>query len=430
MQPPNQPPSQPVSQAPQQSTEQPTSSPALPQLCNRRILLGISGGIAAYKSAELVRLLKKAGADVRVIMTDGAREFITPLTMQALSGNPVHYALLDPEAEAGMGHIELAKWADLIVIAPASANLISRLAQGMGNDLLTTVCLATDAPLCLAPAMNQAMWRDPMTQANVERLQRAHGEHLTLVGPGAGEQACGDVGPGRMVEPEDIANAVAKQFDSGDLAGQHVVITAGPTREAIDPVRYISNHSSGKMGYALAEAARDAGAKVTLITGPVNISAPDRVEVLRVISAEDMLSAAQSTLATCTVFIAAAAVADYRPVNVAEQKMKKSDNDMHIVLTKNPDIVATVAASTPKPFTVGFAAETQNVAEYATGKLARKNLDMIVANDVSRSDIGFNSDDNAVEVFSPEGQQRFDTMNKHALARALVALIASHHKEL
>jgi phosphopantothenoylcysteine decarboxylase/phosphopantothenate--cysteine ligase len=398
------------------------------RLTNRRILLGISGGIAAYKCAELVRLLSKAGAEVRVIMTSGAMEFITPLTMQALSGNPVHHALLDPEAEAGMGHIELAKWADLLLIAPASANLISRLAQGMGNDLLTTVCLATDAPICLAPAMNQAMWRDPMTQANMERLQAAHGDNLTVIGPDAGEQACGDVGPGRMMEPEAIATAVADRFDTGLLDGVSVVITAGPTREAIDPVRYISNHSSGKMGYALAAAARDAGARVTLISGPVTIPAPDRVQVVHVTSALDMLQAAQSELEHCQIFIASAAVADYRPASVADQKVKKSTDELNIQLIKNPDIVATVAAHEPHPFTVGFAAETQDVEHYARDKLARKNLDLIVANDVSRTDIGFNSDDNAVSVFWPEGQQRFDTMNKHTLARALIELIAGQYK--
>lgn len=397
------------------------------QLCNRRILLGISGGIAAYKSAELVRLLKRAGADVRVIMTSGAMEFMTPLTMQALSGNPVHHALLDPEAEAGMGHIELAKWADLILIAPASANLLSRLAQGMGNDLLTTVCLATDAPLCLAPAMNQAMWRDPMTQANVARLQKAHNKKLTVIGPDAGEQACGDVGPGRMMEPELIAAEVANMFESGALAGVSVVITAGPTREAIDPVRYISNHSSGKMGYALAAAARDAGARVTLISGPVNIPAPERVRMVNVTSALDMFNAAKSELEHGQVFIASAAVADYRLASVAPQKVKKSTDTLTLELVKNPDIIAMVAAHDPHPFTVGFAAETQDVERYARGKLESKNLDVIIANDVSRSDIGFNSDDNAVSVFWPEGQQRFDTMNKHTLARELIALVADRY---
>lgn len=397
------------------------------QLCNRRILLGISGGIAAYKSAELVRHLKRAGADVRVIMTSGAMEFMTPLTLQALSGNPVHHALLDPEAEAGMGHIELAKWADLLLIAPASANLLSRLAQGMGNDLLTTVCLATDAPLCIAPAMNQAMWRDPMTQANMARLQELLGNKLTIIGPDAGEQACGDVGPGRMMEPEIIATQVAEMFESGALAGINVVITAGPTQEALDPVRYLTNHSSGKMGYALATAARDAGARVTIISGPVNIPAPERVRVVSVVSALDMFNAAKSELEHCQVFIAAAAVADYRPANMADQKVKKSTDELTIHFVKNPDIVAMVAAHEPHPFTVGFAAETQGVEHYARDKLERKNLDMIIANDVSRNDIGFNSDDNAVSVFWQEDQQRFETMNKNNLARELIALIASRY---
>ena len=315
-----------------------------------------------------------------------------------------------------------------MLIAPASANLIARLSQGMGNDLLTTICLATDAPLCIAPAMNQAMWRDPITQANIQRLQEAHGDNLTIIGPDAGEQACGDVGPGRMMDPEVIATEVAKKFDTGILAGVSVVITAGPTREAIDPVRYISNHSSGKMGYAIAEAARDAGAQVTLISGPVNLPAPDRIRTVKVNSALDMLQAAQSELDHCQVFIASAAVADYRPAEVAEQKVKKSTDELSIQLIKNPDIVATVAAHEPHPFTVGFAAETQDVQHYAKDKLARKSLDMIVANDVSNSDIGFNSDNNAVTVFWKDGDQHFDTMNKKTLARSLIQLIAERYR--
>ncbi|MFP6791072.1 MAG: bifunctional phosphopantothenoylcysteine decarboxylase/phosphopantothenate--cysteine ligase CoaBC [Thalassolituus sp.] len=399
------------------------------QLCNRRILLGISGGIAAYKSAELVRFLKRAGADVRVVMTSGALEFITPLTLQALSGNPVHHALLDPEAEAGMGHIELAKWADLILIAPASANVIARLAQGMGNDLLTTVVLASEAKLCLAPAMNQAMWLDPITQSNLQRLKDAHGANLQVIGPAEGQQACGDVGPGRMLEPELIAQTIAEQFESGILAGVSVVITAGPTREAIDPVRYISNHSSGKMGYALAAAARDAGARVTVISGPVNIPPPERVRVVPVSSALDMLQAAQSEQEHCQIFIAAAAVADYRPAQVAEQKVKKSTDELTLTLIKNPDIVATVAAHENAPFTVGFAAETQDVEHYARDKLNRKKLAMIIANDVSRNDIGFNSDDNAVSVFWPTGEARYEAMSKQQLARHLITLMADRYQE-
>lgn len=399
------------------------------QLCNKRILLGITGGIAAYKAAELVRILKKAGAEVRVVMTAGAMEFITPLTLQALSGNPVHHALLDPEAEAGMGHIELAKWADLLLVAPASANFIARLTQGSGDDLLTTVCLATEAPIALAPAMNQAMWREPITQANIARLIDIKGSKLYLFGPAEGMQACGDVGPGRMLEPEEIAVQAADLFETGLLAGLNVVITAGPTREAIDPVRYISNHSSGKMGYAIAAAARDAGARVTLISGPVVIPAPERVHCLRVESARDMLDSALAQLGQCDIFIAAAAVADYRPMTPANQKIKKSADSMELTLVKNPDVVATVAAHEQRPFTVGFAAETQDVDIYARDKLVRKNLDMIVANDVSMSDIGFNSDQNAVTVFWAENQQSFAQMSKQALARELVELIAHQYQQ-
>ncbi|GGY57102.1 phosphopantothenoylcysteine decarboxylase [Bacterioplanes sanyensis] len=394
------------------------------QLCNKRIVLGISGGIAAYKSAELVRFLKKAGADVRVVMTDGAKEFITPLTLQALSGNPVHHTLLDPAAEAGMGHIELAKWADVILVAPASANLIARLAQGLGDDLLTTICLASDAPLTLAPAMNQAMWRNPATQDNLQQLQRLRGEQLRILGPDAGQQACGDVGPGRMLEPEVIAHLLAEQFDTGALSGKHVVITAGPTREAIDPVRYISNHSSGKMGFALAAAAAEAGAQVTLIAGPVALATPERCQRLDIVSCEDMLQAATTQAASSDIFIAAAAVADYRPASVAEQKIKKSGEQMALTLSKNPDIVATVANLEQRPFCVGFAAETQHLGEHAQGKLQRKKLDMIVANDVSQANIGFNSDDNAVSVYWPNGEQHLPQASKQRLARQLIQIIA------
>ncbi len=399
------------------------------QLCNKRILLGITGGIAAYKAAELVRVLKKAGAEVRVVMTAGAMEFITPLTLQALSGNPVHHALLDPEAEAGMGHIELAKWADLLLVAPASANFIARLTQGSGDDLLTTISLATEAPIALAPAMNQAMWREPITQANIARLTDLKGSKLHMFGPAEGVQACGDAGPGRMLEPEQIAVHAADLFETGLLAGLEVVITAGPTREAIDPVRYISNHSSGKMGYAIAAAARDAGARVTLISGPVVIPAPERVNCVRTESARDMLNASLAMLGRCNIFIAAAAVADYRPMTAAHQKIKKSADSMELTLVKNPDVIATVAAHELRPFTVGFAAETQDMDVYARDKLVRKNLDMIVANDVSLSEIGFNSDQNAVTVFWAENQQSFAQMSKQALARELVELIAHHYQQ-
>ncbi|UTW11265.1 bifunctional phosphopantothenoylcysteine decarboxylase/phosphopantothenate--cysteine ligase CoaBC [Marinobacterium rhizophilum] len=392
------------------------------RLTNRQIILGITGGIAAYKSAELTRLLKKAGADVRVVMTAAATEFITPLTLQALSGHGVHQHLLDPEAEAGMGHIELARWADLILIAPASADFIARLADGQGNDLLSTLCLATDAPICVAPAMNQAMWRNRHTQDNIARL-RANG--IGIFGPGSGEQACGDTGLGRMLEPGELAQLAAEQFDTGALAGKTVFITAGPTREALDPVRYISNHSSGKMGYALAQAAVDAGARVRLISGPVNLAAPPRMDVVAVQSADDMLAASMKGIESCDIFIAAAAVADYRPVAVSEHKIKKGAEEvMELRLVKNPDIVASVAALPNKPFTVGFAAETQDLQTYARSKLERKNLDLIVANDVSQPGIGFNSDDNAVTLISRDSVLPLPQTSKRQLASQLIRQIA------
>ncbi len=399
----------------------------LSQLCNKRILLGVTGGIAAYKAAELVRELRKAKAEVRVVMTAAAQEFITPLTLQALSGNPVHYSMLDPEAEAGMGHIELARWADIILVAPASADFIARLTQGMGNDLLTTLCLASDAPLAICPAMNQAMWRDEMTQANIQRLSDLKGKRFHYFGPADGEQACGDIGPGRMLEPSLIAEQCAKLFISKSLSGLDVVITAGPTREAIDPVRFISNHSSGKMGYALAEAARDAGARVTIISGPVRLDAPDKINVININSASEMLEASLEQQQNCDIFIAAAAVADYRPLQIAQQKIKKSGEQMQMALIKNPDIVATIAQLEEKPFVVGFAAETQDVATYARGKLVNKNLDMIIANDVSNTDIGFNSDNNSVTVFWGENQQDFPRMAKSALSNELIDLIAHQY---
>ena len=396
------------------------------RLSNKKIILGVTGGIAAYKSAELVRLLKGAGADVHVVMTQGAQEFITPLTMQALSGNPVHTTLLDPEAEAGMGHIELARWADLILIAPASANFIARLAQGQGDDLLTTLCLATNAPIAVAPAMNQAMWKDNNTQRNVKSLQS---NNVVIMGPAHGEQACGDVGPGRMLEPAELTRLTANQFEHNSLTGQHVVITAGPTREPIDPVRYITNHSSGKMGYALAEAAAEAGASVTLISGPVNLNTPERVTRINVSTAQEMYEAAIEAAAQCDIFIASAAVADYTPITVADQKIKKHPNSMTIELRPTIDIVASVAALDPKPFTVGFAAETQNVPGYAQGKLNKKKLNMIVANDVSVSGIGFNSDDNAVTLIWPKGQLDIPKASKRQLARSIIESISQHRSK-
>ena len=393
-------------------------------LANKRIILGVTGGIAAYKGAELVRCLQRLGATVRVVMTNGAQEFITPLTMQALSGNPVHTDLLDTKAEAGMGHIELARWADMILVAPATANFIASLASGMGHDLLSTLCLATASPVAVAPAMNQQMWSDQSTQTNLDVL-RDRGSYI--IGPAEGGQACGDVGMGRLMEPQDIADAVANTFDSGCLQGMRVVITAGPTREALDPVRYISNHSSGKMGYALAQAAIDAGAEVTLISGPVNLDAPDRVSFVPVVSADDMYQASLDAAVSADIFIGAAAVADFRPISVAQDKMKKGTSDtMVLELIKNPDIIASVAelGKEERPFVVGFAAETSQVEEYATKKLAKKNLDMIVANDVSNTDIGFNSNDNAVMVFTRESRMDFSIRSKTRLACDLIEHIA------
>ena len=390
-------------------------------LFNRNVLVGVSGGIAAYKSAELVRQLQELGASVRVIMTRGAREFITPLTLQALSGNRVHTELLDAEAELGMGHIELARWADVLLIAPATADLIARLAAGRADDLLTTVALATAAPIVLAPAMNQQMWRDKATAANVSMLAT---RGCTLVGPASGAQACGDVGLGRMEEPAVIAAATAELFDNGLLAGKRVLITAGPTREALDPVRYISNHSSGKMGYALAQAAIEAGAVTTLISGPVSLQAPDHARLLRVESAVEMLDQCMRLLDDCDVFIACAAVADYRPAAMEQQKIKKGPEQISLQLVRNPDIVAAVAASAQRPFTVGFAAETTELLAHAREKMLRKGLDMIVANDVSTKAAGFNSDNNEATVLWPGGEQPLALMGKGAMARRIIELLA------
>lgn len=393
-------------------------------LTNKRILLGVTGGIAAYKSAELVRRLKERGADVRVVMTASAREFMTPLTFQALSGNPVHTDLLDPAAEAAMGHIELARWADRILVAPASANFMARLAEGRGDDLLTTLCLATREPIILAPAMNQGMWQNPATQANLETLK---GRGIQLLGPGDGSQACGEVGPGRMLEPDTLAEAVAAQFATGQLAGRHVVITAGPTREAIDPVRYLSNHSSGKMGYALAEAAVEAGARVTLISGPTGLPTPERVTRIDVTSALEMLEASLAQAPQCDLFVGAAAVADYRPADYQPQKMKKGNEDtLQITLTKNPDIIAAVAQIENRPITIGFAAESEQLLEYARGKRERKGLDAIIANDISREGLGFNSDDNAVTLIDAERELSLGPMSKTRLARALIAELSRY----
>ena len=397
-------------------------------LQNKQILLGITGGIAAYKSAELVRRLQDQGAEVRVVMTKAAMEFITPLTLQALSGQAVHTELLDPEAEAGMGHIELARWGDLLIVAPASADFIARLAQGQGNDLLSTLCLARRSKLAVAPAMNQAMYANASTQDNLRTLAQ---RDIAIWGPASGAQACGDIGPGRMLEVDELVDKAAAEFQSGLLAGKRVTITAGPTREAIDPVRYISNHSSGKMGYALAQACAEAGAKCTLISGPTQLNTPAHCERVDVVSAQEMHSAALKQLGQCDIFIATAAVADFRPEQVADQKIKKqADSEtMMIEMVKNPDILAAVANSEKRPFCVGFAAETQDVEQYARGKLERKNLDMVIANDVSQQGIGFNSDDNQVMVVDATSCQSLDKLSKTELARQLCKKIADRLKE-
>ncbi|RSO37473.1 bifunctional phosphopantothenoylcysteine decarboxylase/phosphopantothenate--cysteine ligase CoaBC [Acinetobacter lactucae] len=402
---------------------------------HKNIVLAVTGGIAAYKSAILVRRLKDYGFDVRVVMTHGAQAFITPLTFQALSGNPVHTELLDPAAEAGMGHIELARWADLLVVAPASCDTLAKFANGLADDLLSTVFLATKSPVWVAPAMNQQMWAAKATQRNLQTLVE-DGVHVIM--PDAGEQACGDVGLGRMPEPEEIARQVAGYFHQaqraiaekfGLLAGKRVVITAGPTREAIDPVRYISNHSTGKMGFALAAACYAAGAQVTLIAGPVSLDTPNGVQRVNVASARQMLDVSMDSLETgCDIFIATAAVADYRVAEVAEHKIKKAGDELNVSLVKNPDIVATIAGQEKRPFMVGFAAETQNVEEYAAGKLVAKKLDMIACNDVSRADIGFASDENAMTVFFAESyhmkKRELEKASKQEISQQLVEAIS------
>ncbi|WP_277604726.1 bifunctional phosphopantothenoylcysteine decarboxylase/phosphopantothenate--cysteine ligase CoaBC [Acinetobacter sp. NIPH 2024] len=402
---------------------------------HKNIILAVTGGIAAYKSAILVRRLKDFGFDVRVVMTHGAQAFITPLTFQALSGNPVHTELLDPEAEAGMGHIELARWADLVLVAPASCDTIAKFANGLADDLLSTLYLATKAPVWVAPAMNQQMWAAKATQRNLQTLVE-DGIHVIM--PDAGEQACGDVGLGRMPEPEDLARQVAAYFHKaqralaekfGLLAGKRVTITAGPTREAIDPVRYISNHSTGKMGFALAAACYAAGAKVTLVAGPVSLDTPNGVQRMNVSSAMQMLDVSMNQLKEgCDIFIATAAVADYRVAQVAEHKIKKAGDELAVALVKNPDIVATIAQQEERPFMVGFAAETQNVEEYAAGKLVAKKLDMIACNDVSRPDIGFASDENAMTVFFAQSyhmkKRELEKASKQEISQQLVESIA------
>ncbi|EJE8558159.1 bifunctional phosphopantothenoylcysteine decarboxylase/phosphopantothenate--cysteine ligase CoaBC [Vibrio vulnificus] len=392
-------------------------------LAGKKILLGISGGIAAYKCADLTRRLKERGAEVQVVMTKAAKEFITPLTMQAVSGRPVSDSLLDPATEASMGHIELAKWADLILLAPATADLIARMAAGMGNDLLTTLVLATDAPVAVSPAMNQQMYRNVATQENIATLSR---RGMEIWGPAAGEQACGDVGPGRMLEPMQLVALCEQFFQPKPLQDKSILITAGPTREAIDPVRYITNHSSGKMGYALAQAAMQLGANVTLISGPVSLPTPVNVNRINVDSAQEMYDAVMAQASDHDIFISCAAVADYRPATIAEQKLKKTDDsdEMTITMVKNPDIVASVSAMTEnRPFTVGFAAETNDVEVYARRKLEKKKLDLLCANDVSVEGQGFNSSDNAITLYWSQGEKALPLNSKAALSMEILKQI-------
>jgi len=399
-------------------------------LAGKKVLLGVSGGIAAYKTPELVRRLRDRGADVRVMMTEGAKAFITPLSLQAVSGYPVFDDLLDPAAEAAMGHIELAKWADLIVLAPATADLIARITAGMANDLVTTAVLATAAPVAIVPAMNQQMYRAAVTQENLVRLQ-ARG--LLIWGPDSGSQACGDIGPGRMLDPLAIVDhAVQWAAPVNDLQHLNIMITAGPTREAIDPVRYISNHSSGKMGFAIAAVAAKRGARVTLVSGPVALPTPAGVKRVDVTSALEMQAAVMGEINAQHIFIASAAVADYRAIEIADEKIKKQDDDekVSLQLIKNPDIVAGVAALTQsRPFVVGFAAETQKVEEYARKKRARKNLDLICANDVSKAGHGFNSDTNALHLFWQEGEKTLPLSDKSLLGQLLIDEIVSRYDE-
>ncbi|OOF47594.1 bifunctional phosphopantothenoylcysteine decarboxylase/phosphopantothenate synthase [Rodentibacter trehalosifermentans] len=396
-------------------------------LSGKRIVVGITGGIAAYKTIEFIRLLRKAEAEVRVVLTPAAAEFVTPLTLQAISGNAVSQSLLDPQAELAMGHIELAKWADAVVIAPASADFIARFTVGMANDLLSTLCLATASPIFLASAMNRQMFAQPITQQNLTALQ-ARG--VQLVGPNSGFQACGDVGTGRMSEPMEIFTVLSDFFSQNqDLQGLNVVITAGPTREPIDPVRYISNHSSGKMGFAIAESFAKCGATVSLIAGPVSLNTPKNVNRINVISAQEMWQVSLESAVKNHIFIGCAAVADYRVANVSEQKIKKSSDEISLKLIKNPDIIADVGHLTEhRPFTVGFAAETQNVADYAKDKLQRKNLDMICANDVSGGQV-FNADENALQLFWKGGNKILALKSKKDLAADLVNEIVEQYKK-
>ena len=386
-------------------------------LLGRKILIGVSGGIAAYKTAQLIRLLRGADAEVRVVMTRAAEQFITPMTLQALSGQPVRQSLFDPAHEAAMGHIELARWADLIVVAPASADCMARMVAGMADDLLTTICLASEVPIALAPAMNQGMWRNIATQQNVQTLAQ---RGLRLWGPAEGDQACGESGPGRMLEPEQLFQLVEDSFSTGAAVGLRVLLTAGPTREPIDPVRFLSNRSSGKMGFALARAFSAQGAEVTLVSGPVTLATPAGVRRIDVETALEMDVAVMTQVEHCDIFVGCAAVADYRPALVVDQKIKKTAQTRDIGLVRNPDILAAVAARTRPPFTVGFAAETERPVEYAQEKRKAKGIDMIAANLVAAAEGGFERDENALIVLWEGGREDLPMTDKPHLAQLLV----------
>ncbi len=398
-----------------------TKTTALQQ---KRILLGVTGGIAAYKSADLVRRLREAGAEVQVVMTENAQQFITALTLQAVSGQPVRSHLFDSTAEAAMGHIELARWADLILIAPASADFIARLSGGRANDLLTTLCLATQAPIAVAPAMNQVMWKNTLTQKNAQVLRK---QKIQILGPGEGSQACGEFGPGRMLEPAEIVKAVSAFFKTGLLAGLRVLITAGPTQEAIDPVRYLTNASSGKMGYALAEAALLAGAAVTLVSGPVHLTASEQIKRIPVVTAEEMYQAVLREVKSCDLFLSVAAVADYRCKKIAAQKIHKAAATLSLELERTADVVAEVAKLKKRPFIVGFAAETENLLARAKEKRKRKGMDVIIANRVGAGE-GFESDENAVTVLWGEQAKNFPRASKQKLARQLIACLGKIYR--
>ncbi len=393
-------------------------------IIKKNILIGVTGGIAAYKSADLIRQLIKAGAEGRVVMTPAAAEFVQPLTYQALSGHKVYTEIFDAEAESAMDHIELARWADLIVVAPASANFIAKLLDGYADNLLLTLCLASKQAVAIAPAMNQQMYLNQATQDNIQRLK---GRGVKVWGPAQGEQACGDVGPGRMLEPDEIMVLIDENFKPGKLSGKRVLITAGPTHEAIDPVRYIGNRSTGKMGYALARAAHQAGAGVTLISGPVSLDSPTGVERIEVGSALEMRDAVIKQVSQADIFIACAAVADYRVADVAPQKLKKSGQNLQLELIPNPDIVSEVTALDSKPFTMGFAAETEELERNAAEKLKRKNLDMIAANQVGVEQTGFESNTNEILVMWPGGQQLLALDDKNTIAKQLIDLLADHY---